>query len=282
MRVLITGASGYVAKYVIEDLEGDHELVLLSRRHPSEGRFGTQTKAPFIRGDLTSMEDCRRAVEGVDAVAHIGAIGHPTPETFGNNSVSTYNLLEAAREAGIGRFIFASSNCALGHCFRTSGHPFEAEYFPFDEQHPSRIEENYGLSKKTNELTLESYTRAYGMTTVAMRLNWCWGEREYAWRREQPFDPAKHTGGFWAYVDMRDVAQAFRKALERPREELPPYGAYFISAADTMADEPSAELVARFYPQHTNLASKMSGHDTFFSWQAARGAFGYEPQHSWR
>jgi nucleoside-diphosphate-sugar epimerase len=59
MRILVTGASGYVAKFVIEELTRSHELTLFGRRHPSEGPHGTETKAAFVRGDLTNLDDCR-------------------------------------------------------------------------------------------------------------------------------------------------------------------------------------------------------------------------------
>jgi nucleoside-diphosphate-sugar epimerase len=282
MKIVVTGASGRVAKAVIEDLQGDHELLLVSRRHPSEGPNGTRTNAPFVSADLTTLDACRRVVQGADAVAHIGAIGHPTEDTFRNNALSTYYMAEAMRQEGVKRMVFASSNCALGHCFRTSGHPFEAQFFPFTEQHPSVIEENYGLSKKTNELTLEAYTRSNGLYCYALRLGWCWDEQLMQRRRTQPFDPAQHVGGFWCYVDMRDTAQAFRKALECSLPAEPHFGAYFISAADTMAEEDSAELVERFYPQYGHLAGNLHGRESFFSNAAAGRDFGYAPQYSWR
>jgi len=280
MRILVTGASGYVPKFVIEDLEPDHELVLLSRRHPSEGPHGVRTAAPFMRGDLTVLDDCRRAVEGVDAIAHIGANNWISPDTFRNNTLGTYCLLEAAREAGVRRVVFASSNCALGHCARVSG-PFLPDELPIDERHPSRVEDNYGLSKLVNEETLAAYARGYGMEIISLRLAWCWGPAEHAWRAEKPFDPAGHAGGFWAYIDMRDVAQAFRRALHASLAG-PSHHACYISAADTMADEPSAELVARFYPHLAESATRLMGHESLFSWQAAHATFGYTPQYSWR
>jgi nucleoside-diphosphate-sugar epimerase len=281
MKLLITGASGHVAKYVIEDLQRDHELVLFSRRHPSEGGYGTRTDAAFVRGDLGTPEDCVRVVDGVDAVIHIGANNWIGPDTFRNNTVGTYNLLEAMRGAGIKRMVFASSNCALGHCARVSGR-FVPESLPLDESHPSRVEDEYGLSKLVNELTLDAFARGHGIESYALRLGWCWGEEEYRWRFEKPFDAASHAGGFWCYVDMRDVAQAFRKALDAPPMATPACIPVYINAADTMADEPTAELLARFYPQLAGQAGVYQGHESVFRWQRAYAAFGYTPQHSWR
>jgi UDP-glucose 4-epimerase len=283
MKVLITGASGHVSKYVIEDLQRDHELVLLSRRHPSEldPARSARTDAPFVRGDLNAPEDCRRAVEGVDVVVHIGANNWLGPDTFRNNTVGTYNLLEAMRQAGVRRMVFASSNCALGHCAPVSGR-FLPDRVPIDETHPSRVEDEYGLSKVVNEETLAAFARGHGIESFSLRLGWCWGPGEYRWRFEKPFEPANHAGGFWCYVDMRDVAQAFRKALHAPAMPKAACVTAYINAADTMADEPTAELLARFYPSLAEQAGALQGHESVFSVRTAREAFGYAPEYTWR
>jgi nucleoside-diphosphate-sugar epimerase len=147
---------------------------------------------------------------------------------------------------------------------------------------PQPCGDEYGLSKLLNEQTLDAFARGHGIESYALRLGWCWGPDEYRWRFEKPFDPANHAGGFWCYVDMRDVAQAFRKALHAPPMGQPACVTAYINAADTMADEPSAELVARFYPSLAGQARTLQGHESIFSLRAAREAFGYEPQYSWR
>ena len=72
MRVLVTGASGTLAPFVIRALWERHEVVLLSRR-PPHAEFAA---LPWIQGDITVFDDCWRAVQGMDAIQHLAA---PSP-----------------------------------------------------------------------------------------------------------------------------------------------------------------------------------------------------------
>ena len=69
MKVLVTGASGRLAGYVVNELKDRHDLVLTSRRKPPE----ELSKFRWIQGDLCCFEDCQCMMEGVDAVQHLGA-----------------------------------------------------------------------------------------------------------------------------------------------------------------------------------------------------------------
>ena len=73
MKVLITGASGRLGPYVIRELRERYDLVLSSRRPPSE-EF---SDLPWIKADLNNYEECRRAVQGVQAIQHLGAQPNP-------------------------------------------------------------------------------------------------------------------------------------------------------------------------------------------------------------
>ena len=273
MKVVVTGVTGAVGPFIVSELEKGHELTLFARR-PVESRHR------LVLGDMMSLEDCRRAMEGAAAVVHLGAISEPAGDAFQVNLVSTYHIMEAAREHGVSRVIFASTNCVYGHCFRVSDRLFPLQFLPIDETHACAPEDNYGLSKRLNEEMLAIYSRTWGIRTAALRLNWVWGPKEIQWWTAlEDQDLAKFAPYFWAYVDARDTARAFRMALEAP--DLPEHGAYNITAADTMADENSVDLIARFYPG-VKLRSKMSGRASFFDWMSAKQAFGYEPQFSWK
>jgi nucleoside-diphosphate-sugar epimerase len=273
MKVVITGVTGAVGPFVVAELGQGHELTLFARRT-------LETKHHLVQGDLTSPEDCQRALEGAEAVVHLGAISEPTPDCFHVNMMGTYHLMEAARSHDVSRVIIASTNCVYGHCFQISDRPFPLEFLPIDETHACRPEDNYGISKKLDEEMLAIYSDTWGMRTAAMRLNWVWGPKEIQrWTEMSEKNLAQFAPYFWAYVDARDTARAFRLALEAP--ELPAHGVYNITAADTMADEDSLELVARYYPD-ARLKSKMTGRASFFDWTQAKLAFGYEPRYSWR
>jgi UDP-glucose 4-epimerase len=273
MKVLITGVSGAVGPHVIAELEERHSLSLFAR-----GTF--ESPHPVVNGDLRSMADCRRAVENVEAIVHLGANSEPAAEAFEVNVQGTYHLLEAARENEVKRFIFASTNCVYGHCYRVSEQPFPLDFLPIDETHLRRPEDNYGLSKVLAEEMLATYSRTWGMSTAALRLNWVWGPKETRWRREMTeLDLARYAPYFWAYVDARDVARAFRQALEEP--DLPSHGSYNITAADHMANEETAELIHNFY-HHITPRRELTGRSSFFAWNAAHMAFGYEPLFSWQ
>lgn len=272
MKVVLTGASGAIGPFVLSDLEQEHEITLMSRR-----KVGSTHRQ--VIGDMVSSEDCLRALDGADAVVHLAAYSEPNPDALRFNTLSTIALLEAGRRVGIQRFIFASSNCVYGHCYRQTDRSFPLSFLPIDESHPCTPEDSYGLSKILCEQTLDKYSETWGFRSAALRLNWVWRMKEIQWRRDlTEFDVAGRASSFWAYVDARDCARAFRLALEAPN--LPLHGAYNISAADHMVKEDSAELVTRFLPG-VSMKRELIGRASFFDWQRAHDAFGFTPQYSW-
>lgn len=293
MKVLITGASGRLGEYVIRELAKQHTLVLMSRRQPPD-EFA---KLPFIQGDLNNFEDCERAVEGVDAIQHLGAqpgpVDHPDfragaeekgisfDATFKTNMLGTYYLMQAAIEADVKTVVMSGSNCALGHGFRISKTHIPIEYLPLDEEHPCYPEDSYSFSKRCGEDLLASYTRAYGIRTYITRPAGITPEE----RRKQMAQNIKPISGWspwlWCWVGSEDVASAHRLIMEKA-ETLPSHDVYFLNADDTAALEPSLELVERFKPEFLPKVKELQGHQSFINCDKLKNAVGWQHETSWR
>ena len=293
MKVLITGASGRLAPFVIRELSEQHELVLTSRRKPSE----ELSDFPWIQGDLNSFEDCQRAVQGVEAIQHLGAqpwpVDHPDSRaraeeqgipfdaTFKTNMLGTYYLMQAAVESGVRIVVMAGSNCALGHGFRISSTPFPIQTLPIDEKHPCYPEDSYSYSKRAGEDLLASYARGYGIRTYVTRPAGITPEE----RRRQMAENASPAKGWnpwlWCWVGSEDVASAHRLLMEAA-DELPSHGVYFLNADDTTALEPSLELVERFNSELMPLVKSLKAHQSFINCDKLKSAVGWEHKTSWR
>lgn len=293
MKVLITGASGRLANYVIPELEKSHELVLTSRRKPSEDF----SDFLWLKGDLTCFEDCQRAVQGVDAIQHLGAqpwpVDHPNSRarakeqgipfdaTFKTNMLGTYYLIHAAVSAGVKIIVMAGSNCALGHGFRISKTPFPIQKLPIDETHPCYPEDSYSYSKRAGEDLLASYTRAYGIRTYVTRPAGITPETRRRQMKANASPARGWTDWMWCWVGSEDVASAHRLLMESA-DKLPSHDVYFLNADDTAALEPSRELVERFKPEFLPLVERLEGHESFINCDKLKQAVGWQHKTSWR
>jgi len=293
MKVLVTGASGQLGPFVIRALMERHDVVLMSRRPPDPAFAALR----WVQGDLTVFADCRQAVQGVDAIQHLAAqpwpVDHPKLQgqavvqgisfdaTFKSNMLGLYYLMQAAVEAGVGRVVMAGSNCALGHGYRISQTPFPYQALPIDESHPAYPEDSYSYSKLAGEMLLASYTRAYGMRTYVTRPAAICSSQ----RRQQMAHHAVPASGWnpwlWAWVGSEDVASAHRLLMEGP-DTLPLHDVYYLTADDTTALEPSAELIARFQPALLPFAAKLRGYQAFFSSKKLTQAVGWQHHTAWR
>ena len=298
MRVLITGASGKLAGFIIRELRDQYQLVLTSRRKP-DAEF---SDLPWIEGDLNSFSDCQQAVDGIEAIQHLGAqpnpVDHPQlrqqaqeneipfDATFKTNMLGTYYLMQAAVKTKVKIVVMAGSNCALGHGFRISETPFPIQKLPIDETHPCLPEDSYSFSKRAGEELLASYTRAYGVRTYMTRPAGITPPE----RRQSMAENVKPATGWnpwlWCWVGSEDVATAHRLVMEASMGKLdrsiPQHDVYFLNAADTSALEPSAELVKKFKPELTDQARNIVGHQSFLDCQKLERAVGWKHQTSWR
>ncbi|MFH1084374.1 MAG: NAD(P)-dependent oxidoreductase [Chloroflexota bacterium] len=293
-KVLITGASGRFARYMAAALRGGYELVLFSRSQPPEDR----ADLAWVSGDLNSYDDCRRAVAGVGAIMHLGAVPFPSdhPKMIGRalgdrpplpadatmrtNILGTHNLLRAAVEAGVGTLVMTGSNCAFGHAYRISQNPFPFRYLPLDEAHPPQVEDSYSYSKLAGEMLLASFTSAYGIRTYATRPSGiCPPERLQ--RMAETMAPVRAWSEWlWAYVPSEDLADLQRLIMERGAS-LPPHSVYVANGLDIAALETGTELITRLRPDLLPIA-RLNGHQALFSIAKAQAEVGWTPRRSWR
>lgn len=227
-RVLVTGANGVIGGIVRRHLGSDYALACLDRAPVEPGDHV---------GDLRDLASIRPAFAGVDAVVHLAAssaVDTPWDDVLGNNVVGTYNVFEAAREAGVRRVVFASSNHVVGM--------YEAEAAPavyalgdartWDAETPVRPDSLYGVSKVFGEAMGRLYADRYGMDVICLRIGSVRADddptRGVAGRLFGPFpeltaeEARQRLRATW--LSHRDCAQLIRRALEAPVHWAVVYG----------------------------------------------------------
>ncbi|MDX6532834.1 MAG: dependent glucose-6-phosphate dehydrogenase [Gaiellales bacterium] len=165
-RVLVTGAEGTIGTAVREHLADRYELVSLTL---------TSQEFPSHIADISDLEAIQPAFENVDAVVHLAAsaaIQTPWDDVLRNNIVGTYNVFEAARQAGVARVVYASSNHAVG-MYELDGAP--ALYDVGDEgsvDHTAELRPDslYGVSKAYGEALGRFYMEQHGLRVFCLRI----------------------------------------------------------------------------------------------------------------
>jgi len=284
-RIGVTGAEGYLGRYVMRELEAaGYDLVAVDRRAPSVRSRGAAT---FRTGDLLDRVTLPALLGDCDAIVHLAARPSPScgtaEEVFGENVATTANVLELAESRGMARVVLASSECVVGYVFGNA--PFPLDYLPIDEAHRLRPEDPYGRSKQVCEELAATVAARSGMTIVALRPSMILSletstQRQWAREHHRPPTNGAHPLNFCGYVDARDTARAFRLALEAP---LTGFEAFFIAARDTRHRLPTIELIRPYWPaDHPLLAAGIPGHRSLLDTTKAERLLGWTAEHSWR
>jgi nucleoside-diphosphate-sugar epimerase len=282
-RILVTGARGGFGPWVVNELNAHAYRVVAADRRPLDGVTPSGVEAR--RFALSDRRKLAEALNGCSGVVHLAGYpspkGHPSEVIFRNNTGATVSVLEAAARAGVATAVIASSTSVFGLTY--APHKLSPRYVPVDENHPLDLLDPYALSKAVDEMTALSIHRRTGITVIALRFHWIVapGQAKAAAEalRENPDDAATNAAAnLWGYVDARDAARAIRLALERPDIG---FAALNITAADTLASEPTTDLVQRYHPS-TEVRRGVGGFHSAWSFARARRLLGYEPRHSWR
>ena len=276
MLCAVTGGSGLVGRFTINELLArGHGVRNLDRVAPLD------QSCPFYLIDVTDLGQLVNAFAGCDAIIHLAAIptpyGYPSQVIYANNTIANYNVLEAAAIIGIKNVCMASSVNAIGLGYSIAP---SFDYFPIDEQHRTRAEDCYSLSKWCGEQQADGFARRYPqLTLVSCRYHAVTPPHSYAqWRQAGPPDPALPAKHLWAYTDARDAARANRLAIEATWTG---HQVLFIAAKDTRMETPTLELTSQHYPD-VEVRGDLSGFASLFNCARAKDLLGWEHEHSWR
>jgi uronate dehydrogenase len=196
-QVLITGASGTIGGDLRELLAGRYQLRLQERPggRPVEPARPGET---IVQAEIADLAAMRAAVRGVDAVVHLAASASgqtPWDTVLHNNIIGMYTTLEAMRQEGVRRMVFASTNHVTGY-YELTGRPCYPDM-------PVRPDSYYGASKAFGEALARYYVDEHGLEVICLRIG-----------SYQPAPRGVRQLSTW--LSPRDMAQLTWRAIETP------------------------------------------------------------------
>ena len=276
-KVVVTGGSGRLGQFVIRELLAHGYQVLSLDRVPPREKI-----CPSWIADLRNPGDLFEALREALGVIHLGAYQAPNlaadAETFGNNVTSTYNVLRAAADLSVKKVVVASSTAAFGFIYAKNLRP--PEYLPLDEDHPSKPQDAYGLSKVVGEQIADSMTSVHkDITLSSLRFPGVNFDLSYESFRQRWRDPAARARGFWTYIDARDAAETCRLALEA---KFHGHEVFIASAPSNCMIQPTRDLVKKYLPRGAKIRKVSGTHWSCVDSAKARRMLGFKPRHIWQ
>ena len=292
--VLVTGGCGRLGRYVVDELRSRYRVTTLDV-------VDSPWTLPHLTLDILDLPGLYRACAGQDAVVHLAALdGHlemPAARFLAVNALGTWNVLEAAFEAGVKQAVVASSNSALG---LSEGEGARRPlYIPLDEAHPAWPTHPYALSKRLNEITAESFGRRTRMRVTCIRPTYVMFPELVPFiaartkGRPNPLetphaDPAvaaalkEPLSLLRSYVEPGDVARLFRLALEHIGAS---YELFYGSAADSFEPQPTLSYLQRTWGTLPEIRKpwvyERDPYAAAIDCSHAREVLGWEPTSDW-
>lgn len=210
-NILITGMSGLIGGVARQQLQDNYTLSALNRS-AVEG-------VPCTRADLADLDAIRPAFEGIDTVVHLAALargGASWEELHEANVVGTYNVFEAARQAGVKRVIYASSGSTVAGWENEDpyGALVEGRYddagasWPMiTHESPTRPSGIYGATKVWGEALARHFTDTTDLSTICLRIG-------HVVRSDRP----ESTRDYSIWCSQRDIGQMIEKCVTAPAD----------------------------------------------------------------
>lgn len=168
--ILVTGGAGFIGSNLCETLIANGNMVscldnFATGKKENISHLLERPNFRFIEGDIRNLGDCAKACEGQDYVLHQAALGSVPrslndPITTNEVNISGFvNMLVAARDAGVKRFVYAASSSTYG----------DSEGLPKVEDKIGNPLSPYAITKYVNELYADIFSRAYGFDCIGLR-----------------------------------------------------------------------------------------------------------------
>jgi UDP-glucose 4-epimerase len=289
-RIVFTGGSGKAGRHVVPYLVGQgHEvfnLDLVPLDCPGVNTLLTDLRDGGETFNALSMHFGFKGLQSgngpapVDAVVHFAAVPRilmrPDNATFSANTISTYNVIEAAMKLGIRKVIIASSETTYGVCFAEGDKDYHS--FPLTEDYDVDPMDSYGLSKVVNEKTARAFSMRFGADIYALRIGNVISPEDYSRFPGFLADPPSRKRNAWSYIDARDLGQIVHLCVEKDGLGFQ----VFNAVNDTItAREPTRPFLERWAPG-TPITGEIGEFEAPISNRKIRDVLGFSENHDWR
>lgn len=275
MIIGVTGASGFLGSQVAASLRAaGHDVRGFDAVAAADGT-GTVV-------DLRDPVATQQAMTGIEGLVHLAgyprAGSHSPYDTFTTNTSITFSVVEAALANSVSLIAFVSSVSVIGYPFFTV--PIVPDHLPIDEAIDSFPQDAYGLSKRVGEEIIDAAVLRSGGSLAAVSLRFPALHSPTSFANEIPgtFASGKDVRLMWNYIDTRDAADAVTAIFARNNTG---HEKFFMAAADSFNERPTAELLAEFFPG-VPLTRELPGFTSLMSSAAATEYLSFTPAYSWR
>jgi UDP-glucose 4-epimerase len=289
-KVLVTGGTGFIGSNVVDLLvKRAYDVTIIDNLVTGyqKNLEDIINEVNIVEGDIRDKDLVNKQVEKVDGIFHLAAIvgniksiENPV-EDAEVNVIGTLNLLNAAKEHEISKFVFSSSGAIFG----------EVCYLPVDEKHPAEPDSPYGVTKLASEKHCLCYSRLYDMNIVCLRYFNVYGQN-------QRYDPYGNIIPIWTglllknepfiiygdgeqtrdFINVKDVAMANIQAFETPGIS----GPFNIGSGSSITINQLADIFKNVTGEEIKVEYKPSRKGEVKHSEAkidgAKKAFNFEPQ----
>ncbi|MBC7736223.1 MAG: NAD(P)-dependent oxidoreductase [Candidatus Saccharibacteria bacterium] len=289
-RIIFTGGTGKAGRHAVPYLlDKGYQILNLDLKpfdHPGVNTLITDiTDSGQVFNAFTTHfgfdgYDDGAPPKAPDAIVHFAAIPRvmltPDNDTFAQNTVGTYNVLEAAMKLGVRKVIFASSETTYGVCFAEGDKDYHS--FPLTEEYDSDPMDSYGLSKVVNEKTGRAFAMRYNADIYALRIGNVIEPHEYVNFPGYIANPPSRKRNAWSYIDARDLGQIVHLCVQKDGLGYQ----VFNAVNDTItADMLTTEFLAKYAP-NTPITRPLGEREAPLSNRKIREVLGFKEAHDWR